>query len=93
MDGAVVELAEQQHGVFTLAQACASGFTRSAIAHRLSCGRWDLVGPGLYRLPGTPRTWEQRLSGLVLASGPGAGASHRSAAALLGIPGFDRSGR
>ncbi|MDQ3641069.1 MAG: type IV toxin-antitoxin system AbiEi family antitoxin domain-containing protein [Actinomycetota bacterium] len=93
MDTTVSELAERQHGVFTLAQACAAGFTRSAILHRLSSGRWDLVGPGLYRMPGTARTWEQRLSGLVLASGPGAGASHRSAAALLGIPGFDRSGR
>ena len=89
----MAELAERQHGVFTLAQARAAGFTRSAVVHRLSSGRWDLVGPGLYRLPGTARTWEQRLSGLVLASGPGSGASHRSAAALLGIPGFHRSGR
>ena len=47
---------------------------------------------GVYRLAGTERTWEQRLHGLVLASGPLAAASHRSAAALLGIPGFERRG-
>ena len=55
-------------------------------------GRWDVVHAGVYRLAGTPRSWEQRLHGLVLASGPVAAASHRSAAALLGIPGFDRRG-
>lgn len=85
-------VAERQHGVFTLQQARDAGFSRSAIEHRLSSGRWDLIGPGLYRLPGTTRSWEQRLNGLVLVCGPVAGASHRSAAALLGIPGFDRSG-
>ncbi len=45
-----------------------------------------------HRLVGTTRTWEQRLHALVLASGPVAAASHRSAAALLAIPGFDRVG-
>lgn len=93
MDRLIAAVAEAQHGVFTREQAVAAGFSRSAILHRLSSGRWELVGPGLYRLPGTARTWEQRLSGLVLASGPVAGASHRSAAALLGIPGFERAGR
>ena len=92
MDRQIAFLAERQHGVFTLEQARAAEFTRSAILHRLSSGRWERVGPGLFRVPGAPRTWEQRLSGLVLASGPVAGASHRSAAALLAIPGFDRSG-
>ena len=47
---------------------------------------------GVYRLPGTARSWEQRLHALVLASGPLSAASHRSAAALLGMPGFDRRG-
>ena len=93
MDRLLARVAERQHGVFTLQQARDVGFTRSAILHRLSSGRWELVGPGVYRLPGSGRTWEQRLSGLVLACGPVAGASHRSAAALLGIPGFERGGR
>jgi len=92
MDAQVVALAERQHGVFTIGQARATGFSRSAIAHRLSTARWELMGVGIYRLSGTPRTWEQRLNALVLASGPDAAASHRSAAALLAIPGFDRAG-
>ncbi len=85
-------LAERQHGLVTIGQARAAGLTRSAILHRLASGRWEPVGVGVYRLAGTPRTWEQRLNALVLASGPSAAASHRSAAALLAIPGFSRSG-
>ena len=52
---------------------------------------WQRLGHGVYRLSGTSRTWEQRLLAAVLAAGPGAVASHRSAAVLLGIPGFGRA--
>jgi hypothetical protein len=69
------------------------GFSRHAIEHRIAIGRWEELHVGVYRLVGSERTWEQRLHGLVLASGPVAAASHRSAAALLQIPGFDRGGR
>lgn len=92
MDMQIAALAERQHGVFTISQARDAGLSRAAIAHRLSTGRWELIGTGTYRLVGTARTWEQRLNALVLAAGPEAAASHRSAAALLTIPGFDRAG-
>ncbi len=87
-----MEFAERQHGLFTRDQALAVGFTPEAIWHRLRLGRWELVGVSVYRLAGSPRSWEQRLLGLVYAAGPAAAASHRSAAALLGIPGFERRG-
>lgn len=86
------ELAGRQHGLVTATQAKDLGLTGSAILHRVRSGRWEPLGTGVYRLVGTERTWAQRLHGLVLASGPVAAASHRSAAALLGIPGFDRAG-
>ncbi|MGI8806294.1 MAG: type IV toxin-antitoxin system AbiEi family antitoxin domain-containing protein [Acidimicrobiales bacterium] len=92
MDSPLATLAEQQHGLVTIAQARAAGLSRSAILHRLDCGRWQQAGAGVYRLAGTARSWEQRLTALVLASGPVAAASHRSAAALLSIPGFERAG-
>ena len=76
----------------TLAQARELGASRRAIEHRLASGRWILVHPGVYRLPGAEQSWEQRLHALVLASGPPAAASHRSAAAVLRIPGFERRG-
>jgi very-short-patch-repair endonuclease len=86
----ITEIAERQHGVVTLEQALASGLTPDQIQRRLSTGRWEGMGRGVYRLAGSRRTWEQRLLALTLAAGPAAAASHRSAAALLAIPGFER---
>ncbi len=87
-----MELAERQHGLVSGAQIAGLGFTREATRHRLRSGHWEQVAVNVYRILGSPRTWEQRLHGLVLAAGPAAAASHRSAAALLGIPGFERRG-
>lgn len=87
-----MELAERQHGLFLRAQAVDLGLTPAAIKHRLRTGRWEVIAVGVYRLPGSPPTWEQRLQGVVFAAGPAAAASHRSAAALLHIPGFERRG-
>jgi very-short-patch-repair endonuclease len=92
MDREIAITAEMQYGVFTAEQARAAGFNREAMRHRVASGRWERLVEGVYRLPGTRRTWEQRLCAATLAAGPCAAASHRSAAALLAIPGFDRSG-
>lgn len=92
MHPAVAKCAEKQHGIFTIAQARAAGLSPDAIRQGLHSGRWQSVAPGVYRLCGSPPTWEQRLTALTYAAGPSAAASHRSAAALLGIPGFDRRG-
>lgn len=91
MDELLAHLAERQHGVFARWQLQKLGFTVAAIRHRVRSGRWEALGYGVWRLAGTCRTWEQHLMAGVLAAGPGAVASHRSAAALLGIPGFRRS--
>ncbi|HEX2047261.1 MAG TPA: type IV toxin-antitoxin system AbiEi family antitoxin domain-containing protein [Acidimicrobiales bacterium] len=88
----IVVVAEKQHGVFTLAQARDAGFTRSAIRHRLASGYWEPTPERVLRVRGSPRTWEQRVVAATLAAGPSAAASHRSAAALLGFPGFERRG-
>lgn len=87
-----MEIAVRQHGLFSHRQAVDAGFTRAAIRHRLQTGRWEQVAAFVYRAAGSTQTWEQRVFALVLAAGPSAAASHRSAAALLGIPGFERRG-
>jgi len=87
-----LEVAEKQHGLITYAQAIACGLTAKQIQYRVDTGRWVRVARGVYRIAGSPQTWEQQLLALVLASGPSAAASHRSAAALLRIPGFERRG-
>jgi hypothetical protein len=81
-----VTLAEKQHGVFAHYQLGA--LSHHVIDHQVRTGAWQRLYEGVYRMAGTPRTWRQALMAAVLAAGPGAVASHRAAAALLGIPGF-----
>ena len=45
---------------------------------------------GVYRIPGSPQSWEEDLVALCLWGGPDAVASHRSAAALWELPGFPK---
>lgn len=88
VDGKIQTLARDQHGIFTYAQALGLGATPAAIKHRLRRGTWEPLAQGVYRLAGVPLSWRQRLLALVFAAGPDAAASHRSAAALLRVPGF-----
>ena len=87
LDRDLATQAERQHGVIAHWQL-ATPTTDALVRHRIETGRWDHVARGVYRLSGTPRTWRQSLIAAVFAAGPGAVASHRSAAALWGVPGF-----
>ena len=84
----VVELAERQHGLIGREQALAHGMTRGQIDQRLRSGGWERAGRGVYRIPGSVPTWEQRLMAAVMATGAGGAASRQSAAALWRLPGF-----
>lgn len=81
----VAALAARQHGAISLVQVLRCGAT----AHQLrrAVERGDLVRRthGVYVVAGAPRTWRQDLMVAVLDAGPGAAASHRAAAKLLGI--------
>jgi very-short-patch-repair endonuclease len=61
-----------------------------AIDHRLATGEWVRLFQGAYRLAGSECTFEQRVMAGTLAVGADAVASHRAAAALLGMPGAPR---
>src|SRR5450759_5680981 len=91
-DAALTALAIEQHAVFALDQARALGLRAGAVRarvaalhlHRIHRGVYSLVPP---RLLGRHGRW----MAAVLACGPGAVLSHRSAAALLGLRATDRS--
>jgi very-short-patch-repair endonuclease/alkylated DNA nucleotide flippase Atl1 len=83
-------LAQAQHGALSRQQALGAGLSPSAIARRLATGEWVRLFQGAYRLAGSECTFEQRLMAGTLAGGAGAVASHRAAAALLGMPGAPR---
>jgi hypothetical protein len=85
VDAAIAELAERQHGVVARRQLLALGLGRGAIGRRLQAKRLHLIHRGVYAVG------HRRLSRMgwwmaaVLACGPDAVLSHRSAAVLWGI--------
>src|SRR2546426_12820009 len=78
-------VAERQHGLAHRRQLLAAGVTRARLEHALARGELERVLPEVYRLPGAPRTWRQDVMAAVLDAGPGAAASHRTAAVLLAV--------
>jgi predicted transcriptional regulator of viral defense system len=92
VDGALAAMAAKQHALITVSQAEALGLTRSMRRVRLRTGTLVLVDRGVLRVAGAPVTWESTVLAAVLAAGPGAVASHRTAAVLWGLETF-RPGR
>lgn len=78
-------LAGRQHGVVSRAQLIDLGYEVGAIGRRIRSGRLHILHSGVYAVGHAAVTREGRWMAAVLASGPGAVLSHRSAAALWGI--------
>ncbi len=75
-------------------QLLALGVTRAQIEHRLRVGRWHPLFRGVYAVGHTALTDRGRARAALLAAGPAAVASHRTAAALLRlIPVLPRAAR
>lgn len=74
------QIAAEQRGLFSAAQAVSSGMTRGQLARALSSGTIRRVRRGVYAIEGTvPSPWENVVSA-ALAVGPQAVVSHESAA-------------
>lgn len=89
-EAALAALAAAQHAIFSRAHALAVGFTPAQIKRHLQTGAWVVVHQVAYRVAGAPVTWEGDLLAACWAGGFRAVASHRSAAALWGLPGGRR---
>lgn len=87
-DRRIAGLAERQHSLVTSSQLLALEVSRKAIEHRLENKRLVAVHRGVYRLPGVRTYYEQHVMAACLATG--GVASHRSAAALFHLRGFER---
>lgn len=83
IEQAIALRAGRQHGLVTLNQLRELGLTADAIRHRVERGLLVRVGRGLFRLPGAPVTWGQRLLAAYVANLPKAVVSHFAAARLL----------
>jgi hypothetical protein len=84
-DRALAELAAVQHGVVGREQLLALGFDRNAIRRRLQSGRLHRLYRGVYAVGHMVLSRNGAYLAAVLACGPQAVLSHRSAAALWGL--------
>jgi predicted transcriptional regulator of viral defense system len=85
VDIAVGNLAVAQNGAVTLEQLEGLGLSRSAIHQREEAGRLHRIHQRVYSLTPEVMTERGRFMAAVLACGPGAVLSHRSAAYLWGL--------
>lgn len=85
VDRLIAALAERQHGVVAVWQLLELGLSRGAIQYRVSIGRLHLVHRGVYAVGHRKLTRHGHWMAAVLAYGPDAVLSHRSAAALWAI--------
>lgn len=86
VDLALAELADAQHAVFGLHQLRELGLSARTVSHRAAAGRLHRIHHTVYSLvPKSLLTREGLYMAAVLACGPGAVLSHRSAARLHGI--------
>jgi Protein of unknown function (DUF559)/Transcriptional regulator, AbiEi antitoxin len=81
----IVALAERQHALITLPQLQLHGLGKAAVAKRAKDGRLYRVHRGVYAVGRPHLTQHGHWMAAVLAYGPQAVLSHRSAAALHGL--------
>jgi very-short-patch-repair endonuclease/predicted transcriptional regulator of viral defense system len=85
LDRRMAEMARQQHGVVTREQLLELGMGSHAVGDRVHRGLLQAVHRGVYVLGGSRPTVDARRMAAVLACGPSAVLSHRSAARLWDV--------
>jgi predicted transcriptional regulator of viral defense system len=82
VDAEIAHRAASQHGVVSRGQLFDDGIGAGLVDYRLKVGRLHRVHSGVYAVGFPPRSSLALATAAVLACGPGAVLSHRSAAAL-----------
>jgi very-short-patch-repair endonuclease/predicted transcriptional regulator of viral defense system len=85
IDAEIAALAECQHGVVALHQLQLVGLSKSAVSRRARAGRLHRIHRGVYAVGHPKLTGHGHWMAAVLACGPTAALSYRSAAGLGGI--------
>jgi Protein of unknown function (DUF559)/Transcriptional regulator, AbiEi antitoxin len=91
LDAAIADLAEEQHGVISLGQLVELGLAARSVDKRAAMGRLHRIHQGVFAVGHRLLSPDGYRMAAVLACGPGAVLSHRSAAALWGIRSGGRS--
>jgi very-short-patch-repair endonuclease len=90
-DVVVALVAAEQHGVIAASQLVATGLNRTAVAVRVRNARLHRIHQGVYAVGHDALTLHGGFMAAVLACGPAAVLSHRSAAALWGFLDWDEA--
>jgi hypothetical protein len=85
LDVLISRLAERQHGVVSLPQLQSLGLSARAVRHRVAAGRLTRIHRGVYAVGHARLTLRGYWMAAVLAFGPRAHLSFRSAGALHGV--------
>lgn len=85
------QIASSQRQLVTRSEILEIGGSDGAIRWSLTNGDWTTVQSGVYQVDQRPMEWEGKLMAAVLAAGPGAAVSHRSAFRLWGLEGIHTS--
>ena len=88
-DEALARLAAPNHGVFLTADALSLGITKQGLSRRCAKGVIRRLHTGVYAMTSVQPSAKQLLFAACRWGGAGSAASHRSAAALWGLDGFD----
>jgi very-short-patch-repair endonuclease len=89
LDVEISRIADAQYGVFSREQLRGLGVTNRMIYRRLASGRWERLNPNVFRVGGAPASWQQSLRAATLGWGDGSVISHRSAASIWRVAGFE----
>lgn len=84
-EGALKQVAAGRYGIVTRRDVVALGGTDHDVSRRVARRRLEILHPGVYYLDCTPPTWKTEVLAGVVAAGPDALVSHRTAAILWGI--------
>jgi very-short-patch-repair endonuclease len=82
----------RQLGLFTRAQARAIGVSDDAVRRLVAASLVERKSPRVFRVTSSARSWHQSVLAACLDGGDECAASHRTAAALHGLDGFDTGG-
>ncbi len=80
-----MDMGRRHHHVVTIDQAASCGLDPTTLRRRASAERWERLYPGVFALPGSSVTYEQRVSAALLAIGGRVAACRRTAAYLWGL--------
>ncbi|HEX2040012.1 MAG TPA: DUF559 domain-containing protein [Acidimicrobiales bacterium] len=88
IDELMHQAAAEQHGLLSRAQCRMLGVSPRELTYRIQRGDWLRLSRRVLLAAGAPRTARTQVMAAVLDAVPGSVASHRTAAALWGLPGF-----